>query len=239
MASAFPPTRHSVIERLRKNDALERRSAFGDLIGGYWKPVYKHLRATWRLIPEDAQDLTQAFFAEAFEKAWLEKYEPEKARFRTFVRVCVDRFAMNARQSSARVKRGGGVQLITLDFAGAEQEVAARAARAPEDPDAFFRHEFVRALFQRAVGAVRDDLRATGRGLHFELFTRYDLEPDGEVSYAGLAQEFGLTEAQVTNHLALVRRQFRAHALTALRGLCGTDEEFRREARDLFGMELE
>lgn len=239
MASGFPPTRHSVIDRLRKNDALERRTAFGDLVGGYWKPVYKHLRATWRFTPEDAQDGTQAFFAEAFQKAWLEKYEPDKARFRTFVRVCVDRFVMNARQSSARMKRGGAIQLIALDFAGAEQEVAARPSRAPEDPDAFFRHEFVRALFQRAVGAVRDDMLATGRRLHFELFRRYDLAPDREVSYAGLAREFALTEAQVTNHLALVRRQFRTHALVALRGLCGTDEEFRREARDLFGMEVE
>ena len=99
MASAFPPTRHSVIERLRQTDAGERSAAFGDLVEGYWKPVCKHLRATWRLSAEDAQDLTQAFFLDALQKAWLEKYEPGKARFRTFVRVCVDRFAMNARQA--------------------------------------------------------------------------------------------------------------------------------------------
>ena len=58
------------------------------------------------------------------------------------------------------------------------------------------------------------------------------------MSYAQLAGEFGLTESQVTNHLALVRRAFRAKALGALRGLCVSDEEFRREARDLFGMDV-
>jgi len=115
MASAFPPTRHSVIERLRKNDGAERSAAFGDLVEGYWQPVYKHLRATWRMTPEDAQDLTQAFFSDAFQKAWLEKYEPGKARFRTFVRVCVDRFAMNNRQASGRAKRGGDIRLVSLD----------------------------------------------------------------------------------------------------------------------------
>jgi len=239
MASAFPPTRHSVIERLRTEDAVERTAAFGDLVEGYWKPVYKHLRSTWRLSPEDAQDLTQAFFADAFQKAWLEKYEPGKARFRTFVRVCVDRFAMNARQASARIKRGGEVRTISLDFDEAEQEVRAQVLASPADAEDFFRQEFVRALFQRAVSGARQELEHTGRSVHFTLFERYDLEPGEGVSYAVLAAEFGLTESQVTNHLALVRRTFRAHALNALRGLCGTDEEFRREARELFGMEVQ
>lgn len=238
MASAFPPTRHSVIERLRQADEAARSAAFGDLVDGYWKPVYKHLRATWRLSPEDAQDLTQAFFSDAFQKAWLEKYEPGKARFRTFVRVCVDRFAMNARQAATRAKRGGDIRLVSLDFDGAEQEVRAQSLASPADADDFFRQEFVRALFSRAVAQTRGDMERSDRSLHFRLFERYDLDPDQGVSYGTLARELGLTESQVTNYLSLVRRSFRAHALQALRGLCGTDEEFRREARELFGMEV-
>ena len=116
----FPATRHSAIERIRDADPETRREAFGDLVEGYWRPVYKHLRLTWHLDAEDARDLTQGFFADAFQKAWLERYEPAKARFRTFVRVCADRFVMNMRQSSSRLKRGGGVQTLPLDFEGAE-----------------------------------------------------------------------------------------------------------------------
>ena len=82
----FPATRHSAIERIRDANPETRRAAFGDLVEGYWKPVYKYLRLTWRLDTEDARDLTQGFFADAFQKAWLERYEPGKARFRTFVR---------------------------------------------------------------------------------------------------------------------------------------------------------
>ena len=239
MASAFPPTRHSVIERLRNDDVSERRAAFGDLVEGYWKPVYKHLRATWRMSPEDAQDLTQAFFSDAFEKGWLEKYESGKARFRTFVRVCVDRFAMNARQAASRAKRGGDIRIVSLDFDQAEREVHAQSLSSPADADGFFRQEFVRALFQRAIDATRLDMEQSGRTVHFTLFARYDLDPAEGVRYAALAHEFSLTESQVTNALALVRRTFRTHALTALRGICGTEEEFRREARELFGLEVE
>ncbi|HEY7497487.1 MAG TPA: sigma-70 family RNA polymerase sigma factor [Vicinamibacterales bacterium] len=235
---SFPPTRHSVIERIRGVDPDARREAFGDLVDGYWKPVYKHLRITWRLESEDARDLTQAFFTDAFQKSWLERYEPAKARFRTFVRVCADRFVMNMRQSASRLKRGGGVQTVALDFEGAEREIAAHLTSPPE-PEAFFHQEFVRALFDKTVQQLREEYEASGRPTHFALFERYDLAPAEGVSYAQLASEFKLTTTQVTNTLAQVRRRFRDRALDTLRGLCGSDQEYRREARELFGVEVE
>ena len=235
----FPATRHSVIERIRDQNPDARRDAFGDLIAGYWKPLYKHLRITWHLEADEAADLTQAFFAEAFQKTWLERYEPDKARFRTFVRVCADRFVMNVRQSAARQKRGGGATIVPLDFDGAEREIAALTASAVPDPDDFFHQEFVRALFDRTVREVRAELEASGKAVHFTVFERYDLAPVEGVSYAHLANDLGLTTTQVTNALAQVRRRFRERALETLRGLCGSDGEFRREARELFGVEVE
>lgn len=236
----FPATRHSLIERIRAADADTRREAFGDLLEGYWKPVYKHLRVTWRLDAEDARDCTQAFFADAFQKEWLERFEPGKARFRTFVRVCADRFVMNARQSASRQKRGGGGQRIPLDFESAEQEMASQRLAPAPDPDAYFHQEFVRALCERAVEAVRSEYLRNGRHAVFAVFERHDLDAgDAPPSYAQLAEQFDLTTTQVTNYLAQARRRFREHALEALRGLCGTGAEFRREARDLFGLDVE
>jgi DNA-directed RNA polymerase specialized sigma24 family protein len=235
----FPATRHSIIERIRDADPDARREAFGDLVDGYWKPVYKHLRITWRLDADEAADLTQAFFADAYQKSWLERYEPAKARFRTFVRVCADRFVMNTRQAATRLKRGGGLTAVPLDFAGAEREVASASSSAHADPEAFFHQEFVRSLFEKTVRELREDYDARGRPVHFTLFARYDLAPVEGVSYAQLAGQFGLSTTQVTNTLAQVRRRFRERALATLRGLCGSDAEFRREARELFGVETE
>jgi DNA-directed RNA polymerase specialized sigma24 family protein len=237
--SRFPATRHSIIERIRAGGSDVRRQAFGDLVQGYWKPVYTHLRLTWRLDPEDAQDATQAFFADAYEKGWFERFEPAKARFRTFVRLCADRFAQNRRQAASRAKRGGGVHFVALDFEGAERETAARLASADLDPDAVFHQEFVRALFERAVAAVREELQHAGKTLPLALFERYDLAPREGDSYSALAGEFSVSTTQVTNALALARRRFREHALDALRALCATDDEFRRDARELFGVEVE
>jgi hypothetical protein len=75
--------------------------------------------------------------------------------------------------------------------------------------------------------------------VHLQLFERYDINPADDVSYSQLAQEFGLTSMQVTNYLAQVRRAFRSHALEALASLTGSRDEFRREARELFGVDVE
>jgi RNA polymerase sigma factor (sigma-70 family) len=234
----FPPTRHSVIERLRTDRDAGRSEAFGDLVAGYWKPVYKYLRIRWRLAREAAEDATQALFAEAFENAWFDRFDPRKARFRTFVRLCVDRLVMNSQQAASRLRRGGGLQVLSIDFAGAEEELLAQTHRVPEAED-FFKREFVRALFDRAVRALRQECVTRGREIHWQLFERYDLRDDERPSYAELAAEFELTPGQVTGYLAQARRAFRMHTIAELKMLCGSAEEFRRESRDLLGLEIE
>lgn len=236
--SVFPTTRHSVIERLRGDQDQPRREALDDLAAGYWKPVYKYLRVKWRLPADDAEDAAQAFFAEAFEKGWFEKYQPEKARFRTFVRVCVDRLVMNRQQADRRVKRGGGARTVDVDFADAERELPGEMPAVTPDAEAFFEREFVRALFDRAVQAVRADCMTRGRDMHWRLFERYDLA-ETKPGYAALAAEFGLTQGQVTGYLAQMRAAFRTQTVAALEGLCASREEFRREARSLLGLEVE
>lgn len=236
---AFPTTRHSVIERLRSHEGPRKREAFGDLVEGYWKPVYKYLRMKWRMPVEEAEDATQAFFAEALEKSWLDRFEPDKAKFRTFVRVCVDRMVMNRRQAEGRMKRGGDVQVIGVDFASAESELLRQAPVSEPEAEDFFQREFVRALFDRAVRAVRENVLARGRNVHWELFERYDLAASDPPSYAALAKEYGLTPGQVTGYLAQMRAAFREHAIEALEGLCLDRDEFRREARELLGLEIE
>jgi RNA polymerase sigma factor (sigma-70 family) len=237
--SRFPATRHTVIQRLHSAEPDARRDAYGDLVAAYWQPVYKHLRLTWRLSPEDAQDATQAFFTTAFEKAWLETYDPAKARFRTFVRMCADRHLMNWKQAASRLKRGGATAPQSLDFEAAERDVAARGGSVPPDAEEFFRQEFIRTLFARALERVRTEYAGSGRTVHLRIFERYDLDPSDGQTYAALARELGLTEGQVTNYLAQVRRSFRDAALDALRALSGSTQHFRDEARELFGLDVE
>ena len=119
----FPPTRSSVLERIRSHDDPTRRAAFDDLVTGYWRPAYQYVRVHHHLSPADAEDAVQAFFTVAFEKAYLDSYDATRAHFRTFLRVCVDRFVANQRAASQTQKRGGGITMRSLDFPGAERDL--------------------------------------------------------------------------------------------------------------------
>jgi len=239
----FPATHRSVLERVRSADAEVRRAAFGDLAQGYWRPSYHYLRLHWRLAAEDAEDAVQAFFTIAFEKGYVEAYDPAKARFRTFLRTCLDRFVQNRRKAERAAKRGGETEIRSLDFPGAERDLAEHLVTEIRDVDRFFRDETIRALFSRTVDEMRRAYADEGRDAVFLVFERYDLHPardDGNgMTYAEVARELGLSSTQVTNHLHAARRRFRELALLNLRALVGTDEEYRLEARELFGLEVQ
>ncbi len=233
----FPPTRLSVVARTRSDVEETRRLAFATLIEAYWKPVYKYLRLKWQLDPDEAADLTQDFFASTLEKDVLGRYDAKRARFRTYLRLCVDGFAANANKAARRLKRGGGVTRVPLDFESAEGEIVRHEPSVPADVDDLFYQEWVRALFQRAVADLRASCEASGRSRMFEVFERYDLtDPSCErPTYTMIARDFGLTTTTVTNHLAAMRRQFRRLVLDRLRDLTTSQEEFEAESKRLLG----
>jgi RNA polymerase sigma factor (sigma-70 family) len=240
-AAAFPATQCSLVRATGSPDTAVRKQAQETLITAYWKPVYKYIRVKWACPNEDAKDLTQAFFARAVEKGFFDRYDPAKARFRTFVRLCVDGFVANERRAAARLKRGGHSELLALDFEGADEELRRQVPAAGTDLDDFFRQEWVRGLFTLAVEDLRRQCADTGRNLHFRLFERYDLEsPEAraDLTYARLGEELGLSTTQVTNYLARARRQFRQLILDRLQATTGSEEEYQHEVRRLFGGQL-
>jgi RNA polymerase sigma factor (sigma-70 family) len=240
MASiGFPATRDSLIQAIAASDPDRRRQAYDALIAAYRQPVYRYLVVVRQLEHDDADDLTQDFFAHALAKETLERYRPEQARFRTFLRVCLDHFAANAAKSRLRRKRGGGLRRVPLDLEGTETAIAGGAPLASADPEEFFRREWIRALFERGLAALESSYRAAGKVIQLEVFLAADVEPADErrASYQELATRFGVPVTQITNYLFAARRAFRRAVLLELRAGSATDREFRDEARDLFGVD--
>jgi RNA polymerase sigma factor (sigma-70 family) len=236
---AFPTTRRSVVAAIGDPDSEVRRDATNALVTAYWRPVYGHLRYRWRMQPADAEDLTQEFFHRAAAQGFFEDYDPARARFRTFVRTCLDRFVANARRDEGRLKRGGGLAAVPLEFDEVERELAAREGPgAEDDADAWFDREWIRGIFTDAVADLRAGCRDTPREIRFVVFERYDLTPPTDAdrpSYRALADELDIPVTQVTNHLAWARRELRRRVLDRVRAVAGSDAEFRTEAEELFG----
>jgi DNA-directed RNA polymerase specialized sigma24 family protein len=227
----FPATRVSVLTGIAAASAAERQRALSRIVAAYWRAVYAYVRQRWRRAPADAEDLTQGFFAAAAEKEYLAAFDASKGRFRTFLRVCVDRFVGKAASADGAAKRGGAAVRLDLDFAGAEGELAGDGGIG--DVERWFEREWARSVFAAAV----EELRGRTSDLRFRLFARYDLVDAAErPTYGALADELGIAVTDVTNHLAAVRRELRTIVLETLRELTASDEEYRTEARALLGV---
>jgi RNA polymerase sigma factor (sigma-70 family) len=234
---AFPPTRWSAVAAARSDDPAERRRGLEALAAAYWKPVYKWIRVRWNRSGEDARDLTQEFFARVIEKDFLAKFDPAKGRLRTFLRTCVDAMLKNDARDSRRLKRGGEAEIVSLQFESAESELQLAGIPASGRADEIFEKEWVRSVLALTLERLRAECESAGKTTQLRVFLRYDVEDDEpRPTYAEIAAESGIAATDVTNHLAWARREFRRLALETLRAMTASDEEFRREARDLFGL---
>jgi RNA polymerase sigma factor (sigma-70 family) len=236
----FPPTRRSVIEAVASTDAEDRERALESLCAAYWKPIYKYIRLRWQRPADEAEDLTQGFFVKLLERELLEKFDLKKGRLRTYLRMCVDSFVSNEDKAGRRQKRGGGIPHVALDFAAAEDELGNTVMDpskipSPESLEEFFEKEWLRSLFSLAIEELHQYCAARDRDRTFRLFEAYDLGDRDKISYDQLAKEYAISVSDVTNALAWARREFRRIALELLRELCGSEEEFQREARAAFG----
>jgi DNA-directed RNA polymerase specialized sigma24 family protein len=238
--AGFPVTRASAILHLREADSDVRRAAFDSIVAAYWRPAYAHLRLRRRETAEDAADLVQGFFGKAFEKAWFEAFDPRKAKFRTFFRTCLEGYAANERKAAGRLKRGGGVRTLPLEFEDEEGEMRSVDLESPRDVDAVCRGAFARGLFGVALDRLRRESVEQGRDVAFRLLERYDVDPspDRPPTYADLAAEFGIKTTDVVNKLALMRRELRRHVLAALREVTATKREYHDEARIVLGLDV-
>jgi RNA polymerase sigma factor (sigma-70 family) len=220
LVRGFPPTQNDALAAVCDGDAR----ALETLASIYWRPVYSYLRLRWRRPHEEAADLAQEFFADVVEKEILARFDPARARLRTFLRACVDGLVSNHDRAAARRKR-------TFDFESVREEIIeSEVAGSPEE---LFEKEWARAVFATALRRLRDECAKAGKSAHYALLERYDLAGERK-TYAELACEFGIAVTDVTNRLSRTRRELRRIVLDVLRESTGSEEELREEARALF-----
>lgn len=231
----FPETRWTAIRALLSDDEAARQLGWDVVSRLYWHPVQSYIRAKWNTTDNDANDAAQNFFTYVFERDTFSKFDSSKARFRHFLRVCLDRFLINEYKAGMAQKRGGG-QIDSLEQSGTDGEPLD-----PADPDSFeelFEQEWRRSLFETAVCDAEALATSETAKLQFQLFKRYDIERGSadKLTYDDLAREFNLSTTTVTNHLHAMRTKVRLALLDRLRSITATEEEFLEESQALLGM---
>lgn len=230
LVRGFPSTRHSALTLVRSADAEERARGVETLSSVYWRPVYSYLRLRWHRPHEEAADLAQEFFAELVQKELLARFDPGRARLRTYLRACIDGLVANHDRAAARQKRGGGAAPLPYDF---EEEIE-RLVGTADPPDVLFDKEWARAVFALALRRLREECARADRSQHYALLEQYDLAGE-RPTYGDLAHRFGIAVTDVTNRLSRIRRDLRRVVLEVLRELTADETEFLEEARALLG----
>ena len=218
---------------LLSDDPARRAHCLDTVARAYWKPVYKYVRLRWSADVDRAEELTQSFFATAIDREMLAGYEPGRARFRTFLRACLDRHVIDEHRRSQAKRRGGA--RLQLEFSEAESELAT-ASRA-DDPHDQFEAEWLRHIMHLAVERLETHLADAGKPIHADLFRDYHLRDDPP-SYAEAAARYQISVSNVTNWLHATRREFRRAALEVLAELTLDEADFAAEALAVFGIDV-
>jgi len=234
----FPETRWSAVQASVDADEGRRRDGFARIAGSYWRTVYVYLRLHHRRNAEDASDLTQGFFEHWWTSMLAARFDPKLARFRTFVRSCLDHYVANIARAASTQKRGGRDQHVPIDTADLERDVQLADPSVSADPERLFEAEWARTLLEQSLEALREVYRASNRIADVEMFERYALPEGDRPTYEALARDYNLPVTTVTNRLAGARRELKSLILTRLREITMTEDEYRSEADRLLGVQL-
>ncbi|MEO8552734.1 MAG: sigma-70 family RNA polymerase sigma factor [Kofleriaceae bacterium] len=226
--AGFPETRPSAVVSLRSDDLAVRSRGLGIIAQVYRAPACAHVRLKFRITQDEAEDIVQAFFLRIVERNILSTFNPEGSRFRTYLRCCLDNFAIDRRRADARHSRGRDGELEPAD--------PALAVPPDADPELFDR-AWVRRVAEVAIERLIARLDELGKPIHAELFRRFHLA-DEPPAYDVVAAELAISVGDVTNWLHVARREFRRVALELLRELTASEDEFVDEARAVFGIEV-
>lgn len=203
--SKFPTTRWTLVVAAGDPQRREARSALVALCENYWYPLYAYLRR--RGYPTDqAQDLTQEFFVRLLEGRYLDRADPEKGRFRSFLLTSLKFFVADEGDRTRAYKRGGGV-LVPLEFSSGEDRYQREPAH-DETPDRIFERRWALAMLDRVVERLRDEFVQHGRGEHFDRLKLF-LVGQSDAPYAALAHEMNTSEGALKVAIHRLRKRYR------------------------------
>src|SRR5207248_2215705 len=207
--SDFPTTRWTLVVAAGDPHRKEARSALVFLCENYWYPLYAYLRR--RGYPADqAQDLTQEFFIRVLEGRYLDRADPEKGRFRSFILTSLKFFVADEKDRGRAQKRGGGMveslMLAPLEFSSGEDRYQREPAH-DETPERIFERRWALSLLDRVVEKLRNEFVHHGRPEHFERMKVF-LLGQSDAPYAALAHEMNTSEGALKVAIHRLRKRY-------------------------------
>jgi DNA-directed RNA polymerase specialized sigma24 family protein len=204
--AAFQTTRWSVVLAAQGKSSRDAFESLEALCHHYWPPLYAYVRQRGHTL-HDAQDLTQAFFARLLEKDWLTAADRAQGRFRSFLLMALKRFLANEWDRTQTQKRGGGVEIISLDMETAGQIPI-------PDPttvsgEALYDRRWALTLLETVMNRLREEHAAAGRLAEYEQLKPCLTSERGGTDYQAFAAALNMEPASARSVVHRLRKRFR------------------------------
>jgi RNA polymerase sigma-70 factor (ECF subfamily) len=232
--ATFATTHWNVVLSAGHPESAEAAQALETLCRTYWYPLYAYVRRAGRSA-EDAQDLTQAFFAHLLRQDFLGGVGPEKGRFRSFLLACLNHFLSDERDRAQAAKRGRGQPPISLDADLAER----RYRQDPTDgltPQTAYERRWASTLLGRAQIRLTEDYAAAGKTDLLLRLQEFPLGERGESSFRDCAVRFGLSESALKSAVQRMRRRYREFVREEVAHTVNDPAEVEAEIRHLIAV---
>jgi RNA polymerase sigma factor (sigma-70 family) len=230
----FVTTSWSTVLAAREASTVASREALEALCRTYWYPVYAFVRRQGVDVM-DAQDLTQAYFAQLLEKGYLDDYDPDRGRFRVFLRTSVRNFVSKERDKERTWKRGGRTGVVSLD----DDQSEGRYRIEPVDrltPEQLYERRWALTVLEQALGRLRQERIDAGRELEFSKLEGFLTGQGAQGRYKEIAAELGTSEDAVKTALHRLRRQFGDILRDVIGATVSRREEVDDELKHLLGV---
>jgi RNA polymerase sigma-70 factor (ECF subfamily) len=227
----FATTRWSVVLAAADPRSPRLREALSSLCQTYWYPLYAYARRRG-LSAEDAQDVTQGFFAKVLEKQTLGRVERRRGRFRSFLLASFRNFIADERQRAQAHKRGGPQPPISIDLHAAEHRYVLEPAHS-KTPEKIFERRWAMTVLERTLERLRGEHLAAGRERIFERLADHLVGDRGAAPYAEAARELGLNEVSVRVAVHRMRKRYRTILLDEIAQTVDSEDELESELRQL------
>ena len=217
-----------------QGDSPAAQQALEKLCRTYWRPLYGFVRRQG-ISPEDAQDLTQGFFALLLERRDLHTVRKEKGRLRSYLLSALKHFLADERRRATAIKRGKGERLIPLDELRADNGMDIEPAD-PLTAERIYERRWASTVLERVLNSLKDEYAATGSAALFDSLTQLLPDEPGAPSRADIAAQFGMTENAVTQAFHRFRQRYQSLLRQEIAHTVATPGDIEDELRHLIAV---
>ena len=203
-AVAFTTTQWSVVLDAQ-SESPSAQEALEKLCRTYWWPLYGFVRRQG-YSPEEAQDLTQGFFAMLLERKDFDAVRQEKGRLRSYLLTALKNFLAKAHRRAMTIKRGEGRPLVPLE----DLLVRERADLEPADrlsADRIYERRWALTLLEQVLARLEEEYQVGGKSALFDQLKQ--MLSDDRPSQAKIAQALNIKENAVKQAFHRLRQRYR------------------------------